>query len=266
MKYRIGEVSNILKLSDQMIRYYEKNGVIQPHREGKGQYRYYTDMDIFQLFDAMRYKEWGIGIGEIKQMVEGDYFGELGRKLDSYSEELAKEIRYKTILSERVNELKGRIMTCTGNIGSYWVELVPAHVLYYLGESKGEEYNMITIDEKMADIIYSSKYISFFDPYVEYENGEGVWWYVIRKKYHDTLKINDSGVFREVPEQLCLCTVIDMGEPGAFTGELAKNMEEIIAQKGMKPVGKASGFILGRGHGPKGYHRLMRIKIPVETL
>ena len=57
MGYRIGDVSKMLKISDQMIRYYEKCGLIQPKREGDGKYRTYTDMDVFLIFEAMKYKE-----------------------------------------------------------------------------------------------------------------------------------------------------------------------------------------------------------------
>ncbi len=76
MKYKIGEVSKILNISDQMIRYYEKCGVIKPDRS-EGNYRYYTDMDIFLLFEAMKYKEWNINIADINNMVSNDYYAQL---------------------------------------------------------------------------------------------------------------------------------------------------------------------------------------------
>lgn len=71
-------------LGYQMIRYYEKCGVLNPERSGDGRYRYYTDMDIFMLFDVMRYKEWGINIAEIGDLVENDYYDRLIRKLQEY--------------------------------------------------------------------------------------------------------------------------------------------------------------------------------------
>ena len=74
MKYRIGDVSKMLHISDQMIRYYEKNGVIHPERSGDGQYRLYSEMDVFLLFEAMKYKEWDISIPEINDMISNDYY------------------------------------------------------------------------------------------------------------------------------------------------------------------------------------------------
>lgn len=68
MEYKIGDVSKILNISDQMIRYYEKLGVIKPKRKGDGKYRYYDAMDVFWLYEAMKYKEWDINIAEVKDM------------------------------------------------------------------------------------------------------------------------------------------------------------------------------------------------------
>ena len=249
-----------------MIRYYEKNGVITPKRSGSGNYRYYTDMDIFQLFDAMRYKEWGINISEVGTMVNGNYFSDLADRLTSFRAELTRDIKYKTILGERIDIIRRRIATGRSNIGNYWTELVPEHVLYYLGSSEGEDYNIHSADEKMASLIYSSKYISFFDPYVEYEGEQGNWWYAIRKNHHDALEIPDFGTFRVIGEQLCLCTVIDMGEPGSFKGGMPQGMTEKLNEKELKAVGPAAGIILGRGSSAEDYIRLMQVKIPVESV
>ena len=73
MKYRIGDVSKMLHISDQMIRYYEKNGVIHPERSGDGQYRLYSGMDVFLLFEAIKYKEWDISIPEINDMISNAF-------------------------------------------------------------------------------------------------------------------------------------------------------------------------------------------------
>ena len=84
MRYRIGDVSKMLKISDQMIRYYEKCGVIQPERSEDGKYRYYTDMDIFLLLEAMKYKELDINIADFGRMVNSRFYDLLVEKLDDY--------------------------------------------------------------------------------------------------------------------------------------------------------------------------------------
>lgn len=55
MNYTIGEVSDILNLSKDMIRYYEKQGVIQSHRNTANNYRYYDTDVIFWLLESIQF-------------------------------------------------------------------------------------------------------------------------------------------------------------------------------------------------------------------
>lgn len=47
MEYKIGEVSKILNISKEMIRYYEKQGILKPSRKEDNNYRTYSVMDVF---------------------------------------------------------------------------------------------------------------------------------------------------------------------------------------------------------------------------
>ena len=49
MEYKIGEVSKILNISKEMIRYYEKQGILKPSRKEDNNYRTYSVMDVFLL-------------------------------------------------------------------------------------------------------------------------------------------------------------------------------------------------------------------------
>lgn len=46
--YKIKELSEILNISKQMIRYYEQCGVIHPERSKENNYRIYHAMDLFE--------------------------------------------------------------------------------------------------------------------------------------------------------------------------------------------------------------------------
>ena len=83
--------------------------VLNPERSGDERYRYYTDMDIFMLFDAMRYKEWGINIAEIGDLVANDYYDRLILKLQEYRRNLDQEIAYKEVRKRRVAWMERRL-------------------------------------------------------------------------------------------------------------------------------------------------------------
>ena len=50
--YSIGEVSTLLNLSRDMIRYYEKQGAIRASRGAENNYRRYDSMEVFWLLEA----------------------------------------------------------------------------------------------------------------------------------------------------------------------------------------------------------------------
>ncbi|MBF7097671.1 MerR family transcriptional regulator [Alkalibacter mobilis] len=264
MYYKIGEVSKMTNLSDQMIRYYEKCGVISPTRSGDGNYRNYTIMDIYALFDAMRYKEWGINIGDINQMVNENYYVTLNENIQKLYKSLKSEIHMKSLLMERIEKYGKKLTLCRYNLMNFWVDMIPAHYLYLSNEAVGDTHKKSNISETMNNFIYSHKNISFFDVRVEFEENYQKWWYAIETRYHDALKTPDEGIFRVVPEQICLCTMIDMGEIGTF--DASTSIEPIIhylKKSGYHQVGPVSGMLIGRGNEQKHYRRIMEIYIPI---
>ena len=73
MKYSIGDVSEALNLSREMIRYYEKYGVLKLNRDSENNYRNYEIMDIFWLLESLQYRSWGVGIREIQELRSEDF-------------------------------------------------------------------------------------------------------------------------------------------------------------------------------------------------
>ncbi len=61
MNYQIGDLAKMMNLSTQMIRYYEKCGVITPERTD-GNYRVFSTMDFFALAEAIGLSRFNIPI------------------------------------------------------------------------------------------------------------------------------------------------------------------------------------------------------------
>ena len=55
MEYKNSEVSKILNISKEMIRYYEKQGILKPSRKEDNNYRTYSVMDVL-LMEIIRYQ------------------------------------------------------------------------------------------------------------------------------------------------------------------------------------------------------------------
>lgn len=63
-KYRIGDVAELIGMSRDSLRYYEKRGLLKEKKEYNG-YRYYTDEDLFRLISILYERKMGLGLDEI---------------------------------------------------------------------------------------------------------------------------------------------------------------------------------------------------------
>lgn len=74
-RYRIGDFSELVGLNSPTLRYYEKEGLIKPHRTENG-VRYYTEQDARWVRFLLHLKSTGMTIEQLKRYVklraEGD--------------------------------------------------------------------------------------------------------------------------------------------------------------------------------------------------
>ncbi len=84
-EYLIGDVADILGISRDTLRYYEKRGILSSKKRSNG-YRYYREEDIFVLSSILYFRKMNMGLEQI-----GDFF----------QEELAPELYMSMIKSVR---------------------------------------------------------------------------------------------------------------------------------------------------------------------
>ncbi len=110
MKYKIGDVGKILDLSPDLLRYYEKKGVVTPEKDKYTDYRYYDAWDINFLLDCIWFKNFGFSIGQIAGMVREYTSQDILRHIEDKEEELKAAIRNNELLLERARKYKKEIL------------------------------------------------------------------------------------------------------------------------------------------------------------
>lgn len=102
MKYKIGDVARILGISTDLLRYYEKKGVVRPVKDKANDYRYYEAWDINFLMDCLWMKGFGFGIEEIGHMVTSCPYDELMDHFRHKEGDLAEELKWKELVLRRL--------------------------------------------------------------------------------------------------------------------------------------------------------------------
>lgn len=87
--YRIGDFAEMTGLTSPTLRYYEKEGLVKPHRSENG-LRYYTDADVSWIKFLLHLKSTGMSIEQLKLYVQWRAEGDstISKRLD-----LLKKVR-----------------------------------------------------------------------------------------------------------------------------------------------------------------------------
>lgn len=102
MKYKIGDVAKILGISADLLRYYEKKGVVKPLKDKTNDYRYYEAWDINFLLDCIWMKGFGFSIEEIGHMVTSCGYEELLSQFAQREEKLNADLRRQELIARRM--------------------------------------------------------------------------------------------------------------------------------------------------------------------
>lgn len=119
MDYTISQAAAKMKLTAFTLRYYDKEGLLCPHRTGKG-IRYFTDADMEQLEMLCCLKSTGMSIKEIKKYFDLCKLGDstLEQRMGiftSHREHILEEIR---ALEKNLCKIEGKIRWYSGYMES----------------------------------------------------------------------------------------------------------------------------------------------------
>lgn len=105
-RYLIGDVANLMGLSRDTLRYYEKRGILTSEK-GENGYRYYTDRDISKMVGVLYQRKMDIGLNDMEQYWTGDSSLEQLQKLTAArleEEQLALRKHEQTIARLQVTQ------------------------------------------------------------------------------------------------------------------------------------------------------------------
>ena len=109
VKYKIGDVARILGISTDLLRYYEKKGVVTPEKDEHNDYRYYDFWDINFLMDCLWFKNFGFSIEQIADMVRIPSAQELVDRFEYREDQLRSTIKRCQLLLKRSEQYREEI-------------------------------------------------------------------------------------------------------------------------------------------------------------
>ncbi|GAA0378626.1 MerR family transcriptional regulator [Bacillus horti] len=125
--YRTSQLSEILGISRDALRYYEEQGVVKPKQKETNQYRQYDFYDIYALLVTDFYKKRNLSIKEVRKLQAGSEIEALGSLLEEKAKELEETIRIKEYMLQKINETKEFCNDVQSHLNQYSIRKLPTY-------------------------------------------------------------------------------------------------------------------------------------------
>ena len=119
MRLTVGEISKVLGLTTENIRYYVREGLIKPEKNKDNNYWEYSSDDVMYISDILFYRSMGISIDNIRKIFSGIPLESIGEVIDDTISELIGKIKEYTFLLESIQGWQKEYNLELSEIGQY---------------------------------------------------------------------------------------------------------------------------------------------------
>lgn len=147
-RYRIGKISELIGISAEALRYYEREGLVSPEKAADSGYRSYSAWDVHVLIRTRMYRKYGLTLDETVQAFDSSEFSDVMDLLERKEAGLLESIRAQQALLEQLHRDRYALYDAKLNMGKFRVENSPAlHFIdtqrsYSLIDNEVETYRM----------------------------------------------------------------------------------------------------------------------------
>ena len=140
--YKIGEISKLYNISSDILRYYEKIGLITPDMRGENGYRYYSQKQIWKLNNIRNLRNLGVSLDMITNFLNDRSMEKTKTVINFQLTKINEQLKKLHSLKEELEEKKKNIEYFE-NFSQFEIpiikEIEDRYVLYKKGNFKEEE-------------------------------------------------------------------------------------------------------------------------------
>lgn len=246
MKYKIGDVSKILGISTDLLRYYEKKGVVRPQKDEYNDYRYYDAWDINFLIDCVWYKNFGFGIEQIGHMVTSNTYAEITDSFEEKERGFEETIRRTQLLLDRSREHRKEIEDARSYLWKCDLRTSPEMVRYInrYNSMFDNSRDLQRLSKKWLDYMPFAQRCFEMDLSSSDEGDEYRWGFSLKMNYVKTFNVEIQPPVVHMSEEESIYSVFSSSGKGNFSPQILKYMSDYAHQNQLKITGSARGNLL----------------------
>lgn len=247
MQYKIGDVARILGISTDLLRYYEKKGVVTPIKGEQNDYRYYDAWDTNFLIDCLWYKRFGFGIPQTAHMVTDCTYDDLLCLLEEKQEELEDTVHYQELLLHRIRQHVQHVIRVKNTMGTCDLEPCPEMICYL------NRYDTSYVNSQQMQKLSKQwlQYMPFLQRYFEIPLGSDTapshryaWGFSLEMEYVDEFSVPIQPPVKHQTSVECIHSAFKSSGKNGFSPEHIDFLREYAEQNGYSVTGDARGFLV----------------------
>ncbi|TMU85135.1 MerR family transcriptional regulator [Bacillus sp. BHET2] len=160
MEYTVKKLGEIASVSTRTLRYYDEIGLLKPARTNSSGYRIYGQKEVDRLQQLLFYKELGVGLDEIKAILDDPSFDATKALQEHRGKLLARRDQLDQLIKnveKTIHVKKGRItMSDKEKFEGFKQKMVEDNEKKY-GKEVREKYGDTAADQSKANMMNMSK-------------------------------------------------------------------------------------------------------------
>lgn len=244
-RYKIGKISDLLGISAESIRYYEREGIIHPRKDADSGYRTFSAWDLHVLLRMRMLRKYGYSLSETSEVFQDEDFGNI---IDGYhhkQQEIEEQIRHLNHIHEQLKYDKRTLLDAVQNFNKFRIVYSPAMVFIDVQRSYDIIDDKVSLYRKWIDRIPYAASGGMFDypilPQGELRYGLLVAIRNVGEELLERIKGENAEGFRSeevyIPSQKCVSTYFTSGSDKELCLDMFQPTFEFMEKMGLKVSG-----------------------------
>lgn len=145
--YRIGDYARFMGVSTDLLKHYEKFGLIYSEPMENG-YRYYRFQQSVSLLECRKLQNYGLSLREIETMIHASHYDEVEELLDDKIAQMKRRIHFEQMVVSTHQEFKDWMQAMNGE--HMRCEIADAPARWFLPHSIGRDFIR---DDRISSIL-----------------------------------------------------------------------------------------------------------------
>ena len=165
-KFKIGQVSRLVGLAPETIRYYERKKIISPLKDGENGYRQFDIIDVCILGKARTYLRYGFSLEEAQELLAAKGIEEIRLELESRAKAIEQHVFEELAKLGGLRKKLEDIGAVRENLGRFSIKNRPGMLCYKLFENGSP----LQDEDTRSPLLFENQLVTF--PYLEFPQEE----------------------------------------------------------------------------------------------